>query len=207
MKLTALAIALALSTGCPAAAPPGTCGSYGSHHYQNEFPGAYHYDVKPDATSPGGVSVDTSGLSVDLGDLLDRQLEEVDACLADLVPGGKVPDSMRDNCDSPTVPLPIDRECLEVKVAADWIPSKIDGQQMLPAPGPASVCLAKGFCTVESECACHIRSGIQNNRTLVVPPSFYMFKQVLVRIATGCNNVWIQGLEKCSQPTVPALPQ
>ncbi len=195
-----------LLTACPA--PPTTCELYGSHFYHNDFPGQYHYDVKPDVVTEAGVSVDTSGLKLDTADLLDRQLEEVEQCLAETFPGGKLPESMLNNCDSTHFPLPIAHECLEVKVAPDWIPSLNDpDQQLLRAPGDVNICVAKGACATAEECQCHLRSGIQDNHTIVVTPTFYLFKASLVRLVTGCNNPWIQGLEKCSTPTVSSTSQ
>jgi hypothetical protein len=204
MKRLLLLLAL---VACNPDVPP-----YYLHNYQNEFPGQYHYDVHPNATTPEGIRVDTSGLTFDLA-LIDVQTDQVEQCLAQQygTPPVLPPDLIAvSDCDESTFPLPLRRQDLVVKVAADWQLDCAGTEQVLPAPAPEALCDWKVQQGLIPACAtpsgCHWRAGIEDNRFIVVPPSAYLYKDPLIRMSTGCNNPWAGTLSTCAHPTVPQLP-
>lgn len=167
------------------------------------FPDQTSYDVSPEKTTKTNIAVDTSGLNINL-DKIDRLTSEVEECLSKLPPLSKE-DVMNGQCVSATLELPIKRECLTVKVASDWFLSKYEyngtHHQQLPYTNGGQ-CSYKGLPTG----VCWYRCGIQDNLTIVVPPSFYLYKDPLVRIATGCANPWyVSSLANCMEPTTSPL--
>lgn len=183
-----------------------TCGSpyvspYYTHGFYDQFPPPYSYDYHPNATTPEGIRVDTSGEAVDLADL-DRRVDFVESCLAGkfgsppALPPSVVSGSQ---CDSTTFPLPLLRRDLQVKVAANWVWSCDHTQELIPVPSPDSGCVAKGL-TPTPECPCYWRVGIQGNQVIVVTPDLHMLQDSVTRMATGCNDVWMEGLSACAQP-------
>jgi len=67
------------------------------------------YQVEPDAVTPGGIRVDTSGNEIDL-DRLDDLTAEFDACVG----------------------MTVDRSGVVVKIAPDWYVSPCTGSQLFP---------------------------------------------------------------------------
>lgn len=171
----------------------------------------------------GGPSARASAAMQTLTMLIDMQIDDVEQCLRDAFlenhpgsgPGQGGVQGVLDaatisgaHCDGSTFPLPIARGCLNVKVAPDAMISADGTQEVLPATGPAAICISKGLCpagATDLECPCHVRAGIQDNAVIVVTPSAYLLKDPLIRMVTGCNNPWIGALAKCAAPSVPAL--
>lgn len=187
-------MAIALAVGC-APAPGPECVS---HLYESQF----RYDVTPAFTTPGGLAVDPTGQAVDPA-TIDRLTDEVEACLAaEFGRPARLPPEVRAaaDCLGDTFALPIARECLVVKVPDDWEKSCDGDQQVLPAQAPAALCQAKGLVPTAA-CPCRWRAGIQDDHVLVTTPSLYLFKDPLVRLATGCNNPWAhERLARCARP-------
>lgn len=173
---------------------------YTQHHYQDVFVGQYHYDVNPDRTTDGGILVDTSGQDIDISDL-DRQTDEVERCLVDQFgdpPVIPLEDVKASDCDSQTFPIPIRRQDLVVKVAMNWTPSCDGSQQVLPVPAPQALCDAKGMYWMTECPGCFWRAGIQQNRFIIVTPNYFLYKDPLIRLVTGCNNPWTGRLATCA---------
>jgi hypothetical protein len=172
--------------------------------YQNQT----NYKVTATQTTANGIKVDSSGQAINLSKI-DRLTDEVERCLIaqfgnpPIVPPIVV---MQGLCQSNTFDLPIKRACLTVKVPSDWFISQYEyggsKHQLLPYPAPEQGCLDKGLPAGN----CYWRAGIQNNLTIVVPPSFYLYKDPLIRIVTGCNNPWgSPPLAVCANPSTMPL--
>lgn len=188
--------------------------SCGPHHHatvrcQSKFWYAdqTNYDVNPQFTTPKNIEVDTSGLNINLSKV-DRLTDEVEQCLTDTFGNPPVlpPDVvMNGQCVGTTFDLPIHRECLVVKVANNWFLSTNEyggsKHQQLPYTNGGQ-CTNKGL----PPGVCYYRVGIQDNLTIAVPPSFYLYKDGLVRIVTGCRNPWLSDpLANCMAPTTNPL--
>jgi len=166
-----------------------------------------NYDVNPKFYTPRNIAVDTSGLDINLN-MIDRLTNETEQCLMDTFgnPPTLSPKVASNGwCQSFTFDLPVHRECLVVKVASDWFLSTYDyngsKQQQLPYSNGGS-CTDKGLPPGK----CYYRVGIQDNTTIAVPPSFYLYKDGLVRIITGCKNPWYSDpLANCMNPTTQPL--
>lgn len=176
-------------------------------------PGKYHFADQTDyvvhvtAKTSKNIEVDTSGLNINLNKV-DRLTDEVESCLIKTF--GNPPflseQTMKEGqCASNTFDIPIHRECLVVKVASDWFLSKYEyggtHHQQLPWTNGGQ-CTNKGL----PAGVCYYRVGIQDDLTIVVPPSFYLYKDGLVRIVTGCANPWYANdLAACMEPTTNPL--
>lgn len=194
---------------------PQMCLPYHNQHYADQFPGPYAYDVNADVVTTKGINVDTSGISLDLETLFDKQLDEVEACLTAAFGNPIVipPDiAEKAQCLTNTFPMPFPRSCMTVKVADDWSCSADGSQEVLPSLGPVSGCVAKGQCLDANgqpipNCPCHWRGGIQSNAYVIALPTAYLFKDSAIRWFTGCNNPWsTPEFAKCATPSVPPLP-
>lgn len=169
-----------------------------------DFPDQTDYDVRATVLSAKGISIDSSGLKIS-SKLVDRLTDEVETCL--IKQFGNPPTipsntQIEGQCKDNTFQLPIKRECLTVKVANDWILSRDGTQQMLPYIAGYGDC-GKGLPT---DGPCYWRAGIQDDLTIVVPPSFYLYKDPLVKITTGCRNPWLSSqLSDCMSPTTDPL--
>jgi hypothetical protein len=173
------------------------------YHYYDQT----NYDIKPNATTNTNIVVDTSGLSININKI-DRLTTETENCLIKtfgnppLIPDETVKAAQ---CVSNTFELPLRRNCLVVKVANNWFLSTYDyggtKHQQLPYTNGGQ-CTAKGL----PAGVCYYRVGIQDDLTIVVPPSFYLYKDALVRISTGCGNPWMsEQLSACMEPTTNPL--
>lgn len=170
------------------------------------WPDQTHYDVSPNVKTTKNIDVDTSGLNINL-EVIDRLTSEVETCLSSF---GNPPHlnnkiMIDADCQSETFDLPIHTECLTVKVAKDWFLSDLDfagsKQQLLPYVAGYGDC-GKNF----SYGPCYWRAGIQDNLTIVSTPSFYLYKEPILKIATGCKNPWNSPeLAACMVPTTNAL--
>lgn len=167
----------------------------------------FSYKITPSFETETQIAVDTEGQIIS-GELIDRLADEVENCLTDTFGDPPVlpPDVVRDSqCASSTFELPIARQCLTVKIPSDWHLNCAGDQQVLPARASEAACTSKGL-QPTPECPCHWRAGIENFTTIVTTPSFYLFKDPLIRIATGCNNPWgSPALAACARPSTDPL--
>lgn len=172
------------------------------------------YTVGSTVTTPKGTHLDPSGLPISPA-LVDRLVDEVEACLTKAYPDGWINtlEGQAQHDDGPACgkshrfTLPITRSCLTVKVAADWHVSEsvFNGskQQLLHDIASESGDCGKGE---NGPTACFWRAGIQSKVVIVTTPSFYLLKDPLVRIVTGCGAPWSsETLSACMQPTTGAL--
>jgi hypothetical protein len=174
------------------------------------------YTVAPSLTTPKGIHYDPSGLAINPA-LIDRLTDEVEACLTAAFPDGNILSTVGQRDDaldgaacgpSHHFTLPVSRSCLTVKVAADWHLSTDEfagsKQQLLH-----DVALDAGADCGKNETgpgACYWRAGVQDKVTIVTTPSFYVFKQPLVEILTGCAFPWSSPtLTACMAPTTAPL--
>lgn len=149
------------------------------------------YDVRPNATTPHGIAVDTSGLAINLA-RIDRLTDELEACLVAQFgnpPRIALSDALPGECMDPYFDLPVKRGCIVVKIAADWRESRYayagSKQQLLPWTNGGG-CTDKGM----PPGVCWYRVTVQDDLTVVVPPSMLMLKEGLLRITTNCHNPW-----------------
>jgi len=161
--------------------------------------------VLPGRETPEGIRVDSGEQEVAL-ERFDRMVDQVERCLRETF-GDRpsIPAEMREagQCLDGTFALPVDRSCLVVKVPDDWEVACDGLEQVLPAHAPDALCRAKGL-EPTAACPCRWRAGIQDQHVIVVPPSARMFKDPLVRLATGCNNPWGHpALARCAAPDDP----
>lgn len=172
------------------------------------FPDQTNYEININLISPKNIAIDTSGLNIS-AKLVDRLTDEVEECLIKTFgnpPTIPVEVQQAGSCPGETFQLPIRRQCLTVKVANDWFLSEneADGskQQLLPFVAGYGGC-GKGL---SGDGPCYWRAGIQNNLTIVTTPSFYLYKDPLVKITTGCTNAWFAAkLAECMTPTTKPL--
>lgn len=174
---------------------------------QFHFGSQFDYEVHPAFTTPGGIKVDPTGQAVS-AEMVDRLVNEVEQCLAEQFPGGKIPADVRvaAQCQSDSFDLPV-RRCFTVKVPDDWEWACAGSQeQVLPlahttnAP-PDELCLAKGIVPTP-ECPCRWRAGLQDDDIIVTAPNFRVFKDPLIRLITGCNNPWVEPLRTCAHSSL-----
>lgn len=173
-----------------------------TYRYQDQT----HYVFTVNQITTNGIRVDTTGQLINLNKI-DRLTNEVEQCLTAEF-NGVLPKEVieQGQCIGPNFTLPINRECLKVKVPNDWFVSTYEyagsKHQLLPAIAPDIGCLDKGLPAGD----CHWRAAIQDNMTVVVPPSFYLYKDPLIRIVTGCNNPWNNPrLAACAKPSTLPL--
>lgn len=172
------------------------------------------YSVAATLVTPKGVHYDPSGLAINPA-LVDRLVDEVETCLAKAYPDGWVNtlagQAQHDDgaaCGgSHHFTLPIARGCLTVKVAADWHLSEDvfagSKQQLLHDIASEAGDCGKGE---GGPGACFWRAGVQDKVTIVTTPSFYVFKDPVVRVVTGCAFPWSSAkLSACMVPTTAAL--
>lgn len=170
-------------------------------------PDQTHYVVRPNETTKQNIEVDDSGLSINLK-MIDRLTNEVESCLIEKFGSPIVLDKeivQQAQCRSNSFDLPLPRQCLVVKVAPDWFVSQYEyggsKHQLIPYTN-GGICTDKGV-PVQT---CYYRAGLQDDFTIVVPPSFYLYKDPLVRIVTGCLNPWNNPqLSECMFPTTKPL--
>ncbi len=179
------------------------CPEYG---YQSQF----NYSIKTAFTTPSGIAVDPTGQAVS-AELIDRLTDEVETCLAvafGATPVIPVDAAVAGQCLNRTFDLPFRRNCLTIKVPDDWELSCDGEEQLLPLSRttyrpPDELCRAKGL-EPTPNCPCRWRAGIQDNHTIVTTPNFYLYKDPLIRMFTGCNNLWaVPALAQCATPSKP----
>lgn len=181
------------------------CSEIGWGYSLQEFD---HYDVNADHTTAGGTTYDPSGQSIS-PELIDRLTNEVESCLATTFNGSPLSDTIvkTSGCKDNSFQLPIDKHSFVVKIPNDWIPNCDKTEQVLPTPvlvGGAG-CVAKGKDPTE-QCPCRWRAGIKCPNVLITTPNFYIYKDILIRFVTECQNPWSSPeLAKCATPTTTPL--
>lgn len=173
--------------------------------YDGHYLNVTGYSVSVEAETPAGVGVDPSGFAADFAEI-DRRFAAVEACLAQRFPDGTLPPDLvvRAGCLSNRLPFgtSIKRECLTVKIAPDWHWSCFGPQQVFACAYPSpydDLCRAKGHEPSE-DCPCCWRGAVQNQTTLVTTPDLHLLTNDLLRVVTGCNNVFVPGLQECYVP-------
>lgn len=163
------------------------------------------YSVGATQTTPDGIRFDASGLATS-ATLIDRLTNEVERCLF-----LKFPERLSDvaaaqaGCSGDARFHTIDRHSFVVKVAGDWRLTCDGQQQVLPVVAPSAGCAAKGQHTTP-ECPCSYRAGIKCPNILVVTPSLYIYKDVLIRFLYDCVDPWANAdLATCATPSTQPL--
>jgi len=199
MRKTNLLVFLLLISSCS-----GSDNCQPNYFYQDQTT----YEVNPEFTTSQGIDIDTTGQNISL-ELIDQLTDEVEDCLIKTFGFPPIITErimQQGMCLYETFELPINRECLTVKIPDDWILSCKGDQQVLPALAPAEYCIEQEKGIPTSECPCRWRAGIQDNLTIVTTPSLYLYKDPLIRIVTGCNNPWGHpALAHCATPSTPPL--
>lgn len=187
-------------------------------HWGYSYQEFEHYDVNADHITPDGTLFDPTGQSISPL-LIDRLTGEVSDCLLDAFPDKILPSSVTAEnasyCNKNTLgsgtdhslDLPLDKTSIMVKIPNDWVYSCDGTQQLLPTPVIAGGegCSEKGL-DPDEFCPCRWRAGIKCPNIMITPPSFYLFKDALIRYLTGCSNPWASPeLAKCANPTTLPL--
>lgn len=194
MKWSIEFLATFLSVGLSACSDSKPCINY---NYQSQF----NYQINATLITPKGIQVDPTGQTISLK-LIDQKFDEVEKCLTDTFGNpAHIPSdlALKAQCENSTFDLPIHRSCITVKIPNDWLWNCDGTEQLLPALAPQSLCNAKGL-SKDPNCPCRWRAGIQDDFVIVATPDLYLIKDPLIRIATGCNNPWIDELAKCAAP-------
>lgn len=183
-----------------ACGPDDSCSSQKWGYAGHEFD---VYDVTHTSKTPKGISFDSSGMHIS-GELIDRLTDEVETCLNGFA--GTLPEDVSRASGCPTTTLnPIDRSRFVVKVASNWQLNCDRTEQVLPVLAGGAGCVAKGLVPTQS-CPCRWRAGIKCPNVLIVTPSFFLYKDVLIRYITGCINPWASpALAECATPTTQPL--
>jgi hypothetical protein len=163
------------------------------------------YSVGETRTTPDGIRYDDSGQHVSPA-LIDRLTNEVERCLF-----ARFPEQLSETvklqagCYGDLRFKTIDRRSFVVKVAGDWRLTCDGQQQVLPVTAPANGCATKGQ-TTTPECPCSYRAGIRCPNILVVTPSLYIYKDVLIRFLYDCVDPWAnKDLAACATPSTAPL--
>ena len=183
MKWTLVLLGLAI--GCAAS------------FYHGMYRSVTSYNIQPVTRTPGGIHVDRSGNNIDLDDL-DKKTAQVETCLAKNFPDGRLSPEVQSasHCIRPTFDPFFHRDAAYVKIAPDWHVG-CEGEQVFPCNVDPKLCEAKGFVPTK-QCPCECRSTIQNDNVVVTTPNLYLYKGELIRLMTGCNNIWTtQKLASC----------
>lgn len=181
----------------------GCGGGYNPYSIDN-YLNVTHYPVNYTQHTAQGIGVDGA---LDVADI-DRRTDEVEACLIKLFPDGKLPMDVIENshCIEATFVPEIQRKYIGVKLAPDWYNSCYaedysyvgpgNGEEIFPAMVDPALCEAKGF-KVTDACPCGVRSIIQDNSVIVTAPNMHLYKAELIRLVTGCNDIWTSVLASC----------
>lgn len=171
--------------------------------YEN---GAFNsYNVGATMITPSGIRYDPSGMSIS-PELIDRLTSEVEECMQLAFPNRTLSqsDASAAYCQSSSIVLPIRRDFV-VKVANDWVLSCDKSEQLLLVLAGSPGCIAKGVVPTET-CPCRWRAGVRCPNELIVTPSFYLYKDVLIRYAFQCSNPWASPtIALCASPSTSPL--
>lgn len=137
-----------------------------------------HYAVTAPVTTPKGI-VEQGADPV----LLDRIVDEVEACLLRLPP----------LAESKCWKVPIDRRSFRVVVATDYN-TDADGEQTLP--------VYAGMGCKGQTGKCYWRALLQPDRVIVTTPNLKLFPDPLIRMVLGVQNIWdYPALAACAMPS------
>jgi len=166
------------------------------------------YNVNATKITTEGILFDPSDQNIS-PQLIDRLTNEVNNCLMNTFPNKSLPNDIitTSYCKQIKLPLPIDKTSFVVKIANDWVFSCDKTQQLLPTPVKAGGegCISKGL-TPNENCPCRWRAGIKCPNILITPPSFYLYKDILIRFITKCANPWNSAeLAFCATPSTTPL--
>ncbi len=186
----------------------GQCRSYDWLAGAREYGMTPRYDVNPTIVTLEGIKIDPSSNTVS-GEAVDCMVDKIEQCLLRKFgnPPRIPPEVMKDAyCVDATFAFPIPRACVTVKVVDDWRLNCDGTQQLLKwRPPDDSGCLAKGL-TPTPDCPCSWRGGVQDEHTVVVTPSFYLFPDWFIRVYTGCLDPWgSPALAECASPLTGPL--
>ncbi len=162
---------------------------------------AYHafnrYEVQQTSVTESGIVYDPSGLQISPA-LIDRLTFEVESCLTLVEKSNTGPSCMIFHGS-------IARNSFVIKIASDWVLSCDKSEQLLPVYAGSEGCIEKGITPTE-QCPCRWRAGIKCPNVLIVTPSFYLYKDALIRFVTGCQNPWASpALASCATPSTLPL--
>jgi hypothetical protein len=171
----------------------------------NEF---NHYEINANYKTSQGTSFDPSNQNIS-PELIDRLTNEVSYCLENTFPNHTISDDIAGKafCKNKNIPLPIDKSSFVVKIPNDWILSCDKSEEVLPTPVIAGEggCIAKGL-TPDVSCPCRWRAGMICPNILITTPNFYIYKDVLVRFLTGCQDAWaVPQFANCITPSTTSL--
>lgn len=117
-----------------------------------------NYDVSPNVQTPDGISVDSSGMDIDLN-FMDSETKKTEDCLE----------------------LSIDREGFNVKVAPDWYVFPDDRRaQVFPCDLPPS------YCGNQPTCVC--AGVVQPPNTIVITPNLKAYRHELIHLVAGAHS-------------------
>jgi hypothetical protein len=182
------------------------CNTYNPYEIDS-YSNVTHYSINYTAHTDKGIGLDGA---LDAADI-DRRTDEVEACLLNLYPDGKLATDtlLAGSCIVQQFDPHIQRQYIGVKVAPDWFRACYDehwqyvgvwkGEQVFPGDTDPKLCEAKGF-VVTPECPCAYRAIIQDDATIITAPNLHLYKSELIRLVTGCNNIWTTNLAQCYSP-------
>lgn len=146
--------------------------------------------------TPKGIRFDDSNQNFSYDFVLDKLTDEVEGCLHDLTKEEIAESHCITNVN-------VNRNAFVVKIPFDWTLSCDGSQEVLSVVTHG--CESKGLIPTQ-ECPCRYRAGIACPNIIVSTPSFFLYKDALIRFITGCENPWAyQPLAACATPTVPPL--
>lgn len=162
-----------------ACSPSGDCVATDLGYAGTEFDS---YTIENLSRTQDGILYDSSYQDVKSNEI-DRLTTEVENCLG----------------------LQIDRNSFVVKVAGNWQLSCDKTEQVLPIFAGNAGCDAKGLERNDS-CPCRWRAGIKCPNMLIVTPSLFLYKDVLIRFVLKIKNPWeVSRISSCATPTTSPL--
>jgi hypothetical protein len=165
----------------------------GDHCPRNFFQNVTDYRVAPTVSMITGWRIDSDiGFFTALTEL-DARMDKMDDCVLKVAAGIKSLNPIW-GCIRPLPTQPFDRSCLIVKVVPP-VYSACSTWEHLPAEADPRFCRDKGL-EPTLECPCLWRSAIQDDYVLVTPPAMYAWD--IVRMYTGCNNLWGSPFAVCA---------
>lgn len=167
-----------------------------------------HYPISSEQITNGGTIFDPTGQNIS-PELIDRLTNEVNNCLLNAFSNKLLSNNIinASYCDDEAIQIPIDKTSFTVKIPDDWVLNCDGTQQVLPTPVQAGGegCINKGL-TPDKYCPCRWRAGISCPNILITTPSFYLYKDILIRFVTGCANPWASPeLAVCASPSTTPL--
>lgn len=179
------------------------CSEYSWGYPANKFDS---YSVNNIQLTPKGIQFDPSGQDISPL-LIDHLTDEVEECLIKHFPNAKLSDHVYTyaTCESKSIDIPIERSSFVVKITNDWVLSCDKSDQLLQTTADDIGCYQKGLIPTQ-ECPCRYRAGIKCPNILITTPSMYLYKDVLIRFVTSCQNTWsVDELSECATPTTDPL--